>query len=213
MAFLPMVLTCVGASWRGGDGGWPPGDLGAWGGTSRAMGLPRSAHTWPAELLALRVLVSCCPPGGFPGGLGLCRVRIGVGPGCLPQGACHPPYQASCLPETAPAAQPPVSPHRQHRTGCPELSPVSSRAGRKGVWVWPGGAAAPGARAPEEGKTGGGQIPVATSSRPHLLRVPLPWCQHADSGPWGSGARAPGSPPLMTGAPVMTSPALSLTPW
>lgn len=144
----------MGASWHGGDGGWPPGGLGAWGGMSRAMGLPLSIHTWPAELLALRVHVSCCPPGGFPGGLSLCRIRIGVGPGCLPQGACHPPHQASCLPETAPAAQPPVSPHRHHRTGCPELSPVSSRAGRKGVWVWPGGAAAPGAQAPEEGKTG-----------------------------------------------------------
>lgn len=54
----------------------------------------------------------------------------------------------------------------------------------------------------EEGKTVGAD----PSSCPH-------WCQHTDCGAQRTGVRAPESPLIKTGPPVMTSPALSLTPW
>lgn len=93
---------------------------------------------------------------------------------------------------------------------CPE-SPISSRVGGKGVWVCPGGCRHPRSLGPG----GGGNH----EDRPLQRPPPAPFTPSAtalvsaDSDTQGWGSRAPGSPPLMTGAPVMTSPAPSLTPW
>lgn len=92
---------------------------------------------------------------------------------------------------------------------CPPLA--QEWAGRVCESVLGGGADTPGARTLEEGET------MRTDPCSGLL--PLPFTPSAtalvsaDGDTQGWGARAPGSPPLMTGAPVMTSPAPSLTPW
>lgn len=154
MTFLPVVLDCGGGSWSRGHGWWPSGGLGAWGGTRSTMQLllvrtPSWQSSW-----ALWVRVSCCPPGGLPGGPSLwlrgCRARLPATGSGLPsapgqlraRGRQRPPQP--CVTSQTPlliggshtgqAARELVS-----TCTCPELSPISSRAGGKGVWVCPGG--------------------------------------------------------------------------
>lgn len=177
------VLACVGEAGAEGTAGglwWPQG-----GGAPAARWRFRQCTRPAGKAPGLWVRVSAVLPAGSQ--VDTASVASGrdkgseaVGPGCLPQGVRRPPHQASFLPRVAAQTPQPAGRSTQDRLpvrgsapapaqGCPP----SAREQAARVCGWPGGAAAPGARA-LEGERAVRTDPCGRRLPPPLLRVPRP---------------------------------------